>query len=471
MSDDNAKKPPSGIRRILFSLVAFAAFFGMLELSLLGISHLVYYLKVTRYNPAPVDVSGVKPIRFITVGDSVTAGQGTAPMYSYPRQFESLLNELNPDKKFQVINHGVFAMNSSRAAYFLPKWLEVDQPDWVIVMSGCNNAWNYRNSNLSTLGTMDRSAMQQFLDRFRTYRFMRVAIKGVHTPAPGADVVAPGSDPKLVAMDVSQSVSFQVDTTSATNERQKKMFTDRSSLNQLLNHDLEMMHDSVTAVDGRMVVMSYPFQPAYFDHRDTTRAFSRERQVPMVDNFDVFQAVKRAHPEVELFSADRGHPNATGYRVVAASLYDVISREALRAGVTLAPVQDPLTHFKDVAYLRALLAELKVAAEGPRADEYSWEQVAHVAMELGDRVEARAALRKAFDRSNGAPQFYESLGNLLMQDGDWDGLRDLKLSVQGSRSDRSDIKFLLNMFPDGPGEGGWGITNGAGEGPRAGGPQ
>jgi hypothetical protein len=269
-------------------------------------------------------------------------------------------------------------------------------------------------------------------------------------------------------MDVSQSVSFQVDTTSATNERQKKMFTDRQSLNRLLEHDLGRMHDAITARDARMIVMSYPFQPAYFDHRDTVRTFSRERRVPMVDNFDVFQAVRRRQPGVELFSADRGHPNAAGYRVVAASLYDVVRREAARAGLELAPVADPLVDFKDEAYLRTLLAELKIAAAGPKADEYSWEQVAHTAMELDDTEEAKVALRRAFDMSRGAPQFYESLGGLLMREGDWEGLRRLKQAVRDMRSDRSDIQFLLEMFPDGPGQGEWGAPGSA---PQAGGPQ
>lgn len=447
------RRSPSLPRRVAFALLMLALFFAGLEGVLWGVSKVVYWQKVGRLNPtAKARGDSTRPFTIITIGDSVTAGQGTAPIYSYPRQLETLLDTWNPGQDFSVINHGVFAMNSSRAAAFLPQWLKEDQPDLVVVMTGCNNAWNYANSNVEKLGLDDRAGWRRFADHFRTYRFMRVALRGVRTPDKGSDVVAPGTDAKLVSMDISASVSFKVDSTSATLERQKKILKDSAKLTALLQHDLKEMKRVADENGTQMLVMAYPFLPPYFDHRGTVRGFAAEAGVPVADNYLVFQEIKQRYPKLDLFSTDRGHPNAAGYRVVAANVYDTMYRDAARYGLRIAPPGDPLAEFRDRAYLTQLLSEVKESASSSRADEYSWETVAHVAMELGDREEAKLALRKAFDMSRGAPQFYESLGKLYMEDGNWDAIREIKDAVRRMRSDRNDIQFLLEMFPDGAGQ-------------------
>lgn len=459
------RRSPSLPKRVAFALLVLVLFFAGLEGAFWGLSRVVYWQKVSRHNPTVTATrDGTKPFTIITIGDSVTAGQGTAPRYSYPRQLETLLDEWNPGQDFAVINHGVFAMNSSRAASFLPRWIQEDKPDLIVVMAGCNNAWNYANSNVEKLGLDDRAGWRKAADHFRTYRFLRVALKGVQTPGPGADVVAPGSDPRLVSMDISPSVSFRVDSTSATLERQKTILKDSTKLTALLLHDLAAMKKAADEGGVNMLVMTYPFLPPYFDHRGTVRAFAADNTIPIADNFSVFQAVKKLRPELDLFSSDRGHPNAAGYRVVAGNIYDVMYRDTARYGLTMQPPRDPLADFKDRDYLTQLLTEVKESAMSARADEYSWETVAHVAMELGDREEAKRALRTAFERSKGAPQFYESLGKLYMDEGNYEGIRELKDAMRNMRSDRNDIQFHLDMFPDGPAQGAWGRDGGQGGG-------
>ena|GEM_PF-3516187 len=462
-------------RAIAYTVAAFFLFFGIAELALLGAARTAYYFKVTRYNPVsrPAD-DGSKKYRIVTFGDSVTAGQGTAPRYSYPRNLESLLNEANPGDKFEVINQGVFALNSSRLADLLPGWLDEFSPDAIVIMTGCNNAWNYRNSHLEELGLMERNKLQVLLNKTRTYRFLRVATRraqvgfGIAEEQQG-DIVPVLRD----NMKISPSVSPATDPTAATLERQRTIFKDAEALDRLLEYDMTQMLREARSRGVEVILMTYPFVPPYQDHRGLTRRFALEHKLLLVDNYADFQRIKGVQPGLDLFSADRGHPNATGYRVVGAGIYEQMRGAQERLGIELAATPDPLADFKDLDYLRALYAEVEEASGKSTADEYTWETLGHVAVELEDWAAAETAFKTAFEVSGGAPQFYESLGNLFVQREDWEGLKRLKADMLAQRGDRNDISFLMQMFDNairtGEGQGGWGQQRSGPEGGPEGG--
>ena len=301
-------------RRVLFAGLAFLSFFVLLELLLWGVAGVTYYVQVERFNPEVAD-RGDGRYRIVTFGDSVTAGQGTAPLYSYPRQLESLLNETNPGDRFEVINNGVYALNSSRLADLLPGWMEEFQPDLIVVMTGCNNAWNYRNSHLEELGLLEESErprVLQLLDRTRTYRFLRVALK---RRSSGFGIAEEQRHEPVLrdSMKISESVSPAVDGTARTLERQRQIFEDAEALDTLLEWDLASISQTARSRGAQVVMMTYPFQPPYQDHRGVTRRFAQEHSQISVDNYAVFQRMKQLRRDLDLFSADRGHPNATGY--------------------------------------------------------------------------------------------------------------------------------------------------------------
>jgi lysophospholipase L1-like esterase len=440
------RRPLSLPRRVVYSLLALVAFFLALEVALWGVANVAYWWKVGRLNPpGTVAAAEGRPFRIVSFGDSVTAGQGTAPRYSYPRQLEEVLNAGAKSGKFEVINNGVFALNSSRLADLLPGWLEEFKPDLIVVMSGCNNAWNYRNSHLEKLGLIDRPRWKQLLDRTRTYRFLRVMLKRSKTGFGIAEEQAP---PPVLRdnMRISESVSPAVDPTAKTLERQDQLFRDAGALDKLLEYDLGIIRDLARQKSIPVVLMSYPFKPPYQDHRGLTLRFGKKNGFLTVDNHSVFQDIKKQRPDIELFSADRGHPNATGYRVVATNIYRALYAARDELGLDLAEPADPLAAFKDKAYLTSLYEEVERSTMRAEADEYVWETLGHVAMELDDWPAAEAAFLTAFDKSKGAPQFYESLGNLYVQRKDWDALDRLKERMLAMRSNRSDIQFLMEMF-------------------------
>ncbi|MEE2830644.1 MAG: GDSL-type esterase/lipase family protein [Myxococcota bacterium] len=437
----------SPMRKAVFAFMALVAFFVLAELLLFGVGKVVYYQKVSRLNPQR-DAAAGETFRIVAFGDSVTAGQGTAPEYSYPRQLESLLQENNPDGRFEVINNGVYALNSSRTADLLPGWLKEFKPQLIVVMMGCNNAWNYRNSHLDELGLLEgdeRSAFLTLLAKTRTYRFLRVLLKRQKRGFGIAEEQE--HEPVLRGrMQISDSVSPAVDPTARTLERQRSLFRDEEALDKLLTYDLTAVMNAAAEYQTSLLIMSYPFRPPYQDHRGLTLGFAEEHNLMSVDNYAVFEQLKKKHRGLDLFSADRGHPNATGYRVVAAAIYEEMRQHSGDLGLQLAPTPDPLAEFKDPKYLAALYEEVRLSSERADADEYVFETLGHVAMEQGDMAAAEAAFLTAFERSGGAPQFYESLGNLYVRNRDWDKLDALKEKMLGLRGDRSDIDFLLQMF-------------------------
>lgn len=441
------KRRLSGGRRILFAALALLAFFVLTEAVLYGVSKVAYHQMVSRFNPQR-SASDSEAFRVVTFGDSVTAGQGTAPQYSYPRQLEELLNAGKTGGEFEVVNNGVYALNSSRTADLLPGWLKEFQPDLIVVMTGCNNAWNYRNSHLEELGLLgkqERSPLLKVLDKTRSYRFLRVLLKRKKTGFGIAEEQGPA--PILRGnMKISERISPAVDPTAATLERQRTLFKDSAALDKLLDHDLAEIAKTAGEFGASIVFMTYPFRPPYQDHAGRTLTFASEKGLMAVDNHSIFESVKRSKPGLNLFSADRGHPNATGYRVIAANIYEQMRLNQERLGIALGPTPDPLEAFKDREYLLGLYEEVKRSAEQPGADEYVFEALGYVAMELEDAALAEDAFTLAFERSGGAPQFYESLGNLYVRQEKWDELDELKVKMLAMRKDRNDISFLLEMF-------------------------
>jgi lysophospholipase L1-like esterase len=449
-------------KRLGFALVALVVFFVVTELILFGVSRVVAHQMVGRFNPDR-QAKTEEVFRVATFGDSVTAGQGTAPQYSYPRQLEELLNQGKDSGNFEVVNGGVYALNSSRLADLLPGWLEEYKPDLIVVMTGCNNAWNYRNSHLEALGLLEedeRNPLLKTLDNFRTYRFLRVLLKRQETGFGIAEEQAAPTPVLRDGMKISERISPAVDPTARTLERQRTIFKDTNALNKLLEHDQKEISRIAGEFGASTVLMSYPFVPPYQDHLEVTRRLAEERGLLFVDNNAAFATVKRRKPGLDLFSADRGHPNATGYRVIAAGVYDAMRAKQEQLGIALGPSPDPLASFKDRDYLIGIYEEVKEAVDRPGADEYSFEVLGHVAMELEDDTLAEEAFTIAFERSGGAPQFYESLGYLYVRQKKWDKLDELKEKMIAMRGDRNDISFLMEMFEREAAEGRQGPSQG-----------
>ncbi len=441
------RRPLSRGRLVLFAVLATVGFFVATEVVLTITSSLVYRSKVTQLNPdlAPRE-DGDGMLRLMTLGDSLTAGQGTAPEYAYPRQLEKLLQHLNPNDRSEVVNLGVFALNTSRLSDLLPGWLETYEPDIVVVLSGCNNSWNYNNSHLVDLDLLDRPALLQLLDETRTYRFLRLALKrkrGTDTTT----LVRPPQAPTTLAS-LPKDMQVMVDDTAATHEGQPQMFYDEGALTELFRYDLDLILERTRAGGAQLIVLTYPFEVNGFEHREELFRWANTNDVVVADVLNAFDDVIDNHPTLDPFSADRGHPNKLGYGVVATEVYKAIrANPQLTGGRTLAEPPDPLEDaLGDVAYLEDAHARLVSHLERNPGDFRLWETRANVEVELQRWKHAERSFHRAFELSRAGPQYVEALSWLYGMRGNEEDIAWLKSEVARLQSHRSDIEDLLDII-------------------------
>lgn len=455
-ADENSGHPPAVTargraltlsRKLLFALVATLGFFVLTEGTLHVIAAVVHSVRVTKLNPSlnpRVDGDGV--LRLMTLGDSLTAGQGTAPQYAYPRQLERLLQDLNPEQRSEVINLGVFALNTSRLVDLLPGWLEEYRPDVVVVLSGCNNSWNYMNSHLGDLGMLDRPLLQQLLDQTKTYRFLRLTLR--RKKGPISIVRAPVQPTRLSSLPTDMQVL--VDETAATHEGQPEMFVDEGALIELFKYDLALILEHTRASGAELIVLTYPFEVNGFEHRDELLRWGRENGVVVADVQERFADLEDDRPEIDPFSADRGHPNALGYGVVATEVYrQMAAHSRLPGGRALAPAPDPVANPpNDVAYLEEAHARLLASLERTPNNFRVWETRGNIEVELERWADAEHSFRRAFELSRAGPQYVEALSWLYGMRGDEDDIRWLRSGVARLQSHRSDIDDLLDIIEE-----------------------
>ncbi|MDP8222908.1 MAG: GDSL-type esterase/lipase family protein [Candidatus Lernaella stagnicola] len=111
-------------------------------------------------------------------------------------------------------------------------------------------------------------------------------------------------------------------------EKLARQTTSRTAEN--LYGDLAEMHAICQNLGVTLVLMSYPDRYAY----DDLRAFAAVRDVPFVDNVATFENALRDTAPTLLFQPD-GHCTSRGYRLMAHTLHDVLTRAgALAEGAT-----------------------------------------------------------------------------------------------------------------------------------------
>jgi lysophospholipase L1-like esterase len=110
--------------------------------------------------------------RILCVGDSFTFGGLTRRDQTYPKYLERELRTRLPGTRLQVFNQGVCEYNTFQVRTFLPRWLELYQPDLVVLLVGSSNRynpWGHEPAGGSALGRAARA-----VGRLRTVKLMRI---------------------------------------------------------------------------------------------------------------------------------------------------------------------------------------------------------------------------------------------------------------------------------------------------------
>lgn len=117
----------------------------------------------------------------LCIGDSVTFGIGAPREFSYPAQFQVLLEQFYPEKRIKVVNRGWPAQNTAQIYDRLENWLQTIRPDFVTILIGAQNRANFYGYQdyLDDMQMKKRGVfvLHNLLDHIRVYKFFRLILR------------------------------------------------------------------------------------------------------------------------------------------------------------------------------------------------------------------------------------------------------------------------------------------------------
>jgi len=129
---------------------------------------------------SPETFARVKPahsFRIFCLGESTTAGFPFDCHVQFPRQLRAILEQAYPDRKVEVINAGISAVNSYTVLDLLPDILKT-KPDLVIVYLGHNEFYGaYGSASAISIGRSD--ALVRFFLKLQKIHVVQMMRRGV----------------------------------------------------------------------------------------------------------------------------------------------------------------------------------------------------------------------------------------------------------------------------------------------------
>jgi lysophospholipase L1-like esterase len=163
---------------LMGSAVGLALAFAALEVGLRTAASVLS--RSPSHSGTAADASG-GAFRILCIGDSNTYGTGVERVETYPAQLQRFLNETPGATRFQVTNLGVPGSNSAQVRNRLPQYLELYDPDLVIVLIGVNDYWNPEETE-SGPATSSGERLHRRLSQLRTYRLVLLLIEHLRSP-------------------------------------------------------------------------------------------------------------------------------------------------------------------------------------------------------------------------------------------------------------------------------------------------
>ncbi len=322
-------------------------------------------------NLYPQTFSTEKPegtFRIFCLGGSTTAGFPYEMTVPFPRQLQFLLENEHANRKFEVINLGLSAINSFTVLDWLPEILK-QQPDLVLIYMGHNEFYGAYGTG-STISFGHQGWLVRTILKIRKLRLVQMLNTAVSALTPKSDVMEDATvmekmiNDRFIAADsrlrevthtnyernlelilglctaknipvvVSNLVSNLADQPPLDSSRQPD-----SSITEALKFYRQGLSaissmDSVQAFEAFRTACDRDAVPFRAGSRlnaiisETARKFD----VPMVDMDRAFRANSRfSIPGKNLF-CDHLHPNPIGYRIMANEFRKVLAAEKILPG-------------------------------------------------------------------------------------------------------------------------------------------
>ena len=306
---------------VFFSLIVAV---GIIEGLLRFLGWGFYYLQERQntIRPLALDIQHSqgkrKEIVLLCIGESTTALKGK---HSWPIQLQTILNNIQDDRTFRVINKGVPGTSTGVILNKLPEYLATYKPDLVLAMVGlndfctepgsifCDNSEGL-NSN-STVTKSDQSSLANILNSFRTYGLIEWIGVGVKT---WVTENTPGVSPAY--------------------ELGQRNIGGQLPVYNLIYPDVTHLHPQTARNINDMVDITFKngidFIFVQYALRETDILKDAiERDVVYFSNYEIFLELLKKYDYDELFSdnyaGDFGHATTFGNRIIA----DNVARQLL----------------------------------------------------------------------------------------------------------------------------------------------
>jgi lysophospholipase L1-like esterase len=306
---------PWGVKRL--ALIPLGVLLGLLVLEA-GLRVGAWFVRVTGREVPASWVTG--NVRVLCLGDSNTYGLWVERHEAYPQQLEALWNESVDSPKLEVLNLGFPGTNSSRLVRDLPRLLKTFRPDIVILMAGVNDFWTVpfplENSPAS-------AASRGFLERHslvhRLYHLVRRGLDARELEIimdPNAREGHSGANHKARFGDEEFEMGFLKATPGLHGDR------------EALRENLEALVAQAEAFGTRLVLMSYPTSYSFYHLANPVIAeVAKDTNTEWIELAPHFPSICSRQDCPDLFFPDR-HPKATGYRIVAETIFGHLSATA-----------------------------------------------------------------------------------------------------------------------------------------------
>ncbi len=268
----------------------------------------------------PYQRDGGNATVILALGESSTAGLWVDWNESYPAQLESILKKAYPGKEISVVVPVHMGQNTGQIANRIGEHLEEYRPDLILLMVGYNNEWSLAESRIARfVGGKDaaRIRLLTFLDRFRSYRLLRyLYLRFVNREDPehvqrleSMDYVWGG--PELARFPPEGWVySFAM--------------SNRGAFVELWRYDVTEIVQAAKDEGVPVLLMTYHINPTYLSGNEFER-LANDLGIPLVRNdLLFFPLIQSGEIRQYVFPYDNWHPNARGYRLIAANIAGAI---------------------------------------------------------------------------------------------------------------------------------------------------
>ena len=300
---------PRRIARRLARLLALVLVYALVAEA--GLQIASYFVRRSTRAQMPVAwVTG--NLRVLCLGDSNTYGVWMERNQAYPQQLEAVWNARVASPKLEVLNLGVPGTNSSRLVRELPEMLAAFSPDVLIIMIGVNDFWTQA---VPTDDAAARWTLTGFLKRhsvlYRLYDLFqrgRVANSPEFLRDPDARITG-GAHHRLRVGDREFEMGFSW-----------VPWLDYDEVRAGLRANLAKIAAMARDAGSALYLMTYPSKRNFYGQVNPVIAdFARESATPLIDLNAVFAPICPENRCPEKLLAD-GHPNQSGYRLVAETI-------------------------------------------------------------------------------------------------------------------------------------------------------